>query len=259
MRRAAGLSVGALVALVLCGCAGTSPAPQAAGSSEPAASTPASTVNRVRVTNDGPAAVSDLELLFPVDAVAVGDVATGATSDYVEVPHGVYHYSAFAYTVDGKRVTQPVIDFVGESPMPLDDYTYLIHFDPKDSFPAELVTVLRTSPDPSATQEAWVRVRNEGPDDLAGCTLLFPDDQRIHLGTIPAGTTTQYAQLYGGVAGVLTGVEYQEDGTTVRQQAPPPGTSPPPTAGPPASGTLTFVLGYTQGAPDGQPGVVREA
>jgi hypothetical protein len=65
------------------------------------------------VVNDGTEELGDLHLLFPREQVAVGDVAAGAASDYVEVPEGVFNYSAFRFLRDGESVVQPVIDFVG--------------------------------------------------------------------------------------------------------------------------------------------------
>jgi hypothetical protein len=102
-------------------------------------------VSRIRVVNESAEDLQDLELLFPEEQVAVGDVAAGAASDYVDVPQGVYSYSAFRFVRGGESVVQPVIDFVGERPLPIDDYTYVLGVDPDRGDELELRTVLRSS------------------------------------------------------------------------------------------------------------------
>ena len=173
-------SAAALAVLALCSCAQAGVAPPV--------SEPSSSVSRIRVVNESTEELRDLDLLFPQEEVAVGDVAAGAASDYVEVPQGVYNYSAFRFLRDGESVVQPVIDFVGETALPIDDYTYLLGVDSDRGDQLELLTVFRSrpasagAPDPAAV---WVRVSNQGPDDLAGYTMVFPDQTdpfRLHSG-----------------------------------------------------------------------------
>lgn len=133
--RSARVRAATLAALLLCACAEPDVAPPAGE--------PSSSVSRVRVVNESAEDLRDLHLLFPVDDVAVGDVAAGAASDYVEVPHGVYHYSAFRLLSGGESVVQPVIDFVGETPLPIDDYTYVLGIDPGSQDLLEIRGVLR--------------------------------------------------------------------------------------------------------------------
>ena len=105
------------------------------------------------MVNDSSEGLLDLYLLFPEEEVAVGDVAAGATSGYVEVPHGVYGYSAFRFLRGGEPVVQPVIDFVGESPLPIDDYTYVLGVDPDEGDRLELLSVLRAAPGVTGTPD----------------------------------------------------------------------------------------------------------
>lgn len=121
-----------LAVLALCSCAEPSIAPLV--------SEPSSTTSRIRVVNDSTHHLRDLHLLFPQEEVAIGDVAPGAASDYVEVAGGVYSYSAFRFQRGGKSLVQPVIDFVGETPLPIDDYTYVLGVDTDDTL--ELIAVL---------------------------------------------------------------------------------------------------------------------
>ena len=133
--RAVRASAATLAVLLLCSCAQPGSAPPVSQSS--------SSVSRIRVVNDSAEAVRDLHLLFPEDEVAVGDVAAGSASGYVEVPHGVYNYSAFRFLRGGESVVQPVIDFVGETPLPIDDYTYVLGVDRDRGDLLEIHTVLR--------------------------------------------------------------------------------------------------------------------
>ena len=109
----------------------------------PAPTTPAATNSRLRIRNEGPAAAKALRVQFPKGTYAIGDVAPGATSDYVDVPEGVYGYGAYRLQVDGRDVSVPVIDFVGESPLAPGDYTYVVAVDPAAQLPVALVRVQR--------------------------------------------------------------------------------------------------------------------
>ena len=69
-------------------------------------------------------------VIFPNSVrVPFGDVAPGATTDYRDVPGGVYPYAAYRFTVDGVTLDQPVIDWVGEVPMTGVAFTYRIDVD----------------------------------------------------------------------------------------------------------------------------------
>ena len=78
----------------------------------------------LRVTNTGSVALVDLTVFSPGSEVNFGTINPGETTEYRVMPGGVYHYAAFEYTDTGERVSQPVIDFVGESPMRGSRFTY---------------------------------------------------------------------------------------------------------------------------------------
>ena len=85
---------------------------------------------RLRITNRGTVPLEDLVVLFPEERIEFGDVAPGATTEYVEVPEGVYGYAAYEYDLNGERVTQPVLDWMGEEPREGVDFTYVLEYDP---------------------------------------------------------------------------------------------------------------------------------
>lgn len=95
-----------------------------------ASPTPLSTSQTLRLINQSSYDLQNLEVIFPDERVAFGDVPAGSTSAYHEFPHGVYRYAAYGVEIDGKRYEQPVIDWVGESPMDGQSFTYVLDVDP---------------------------------------------------------------------------------------------------------------------------------
>jgi hypothetical protein len=81
----------------------------------------------LRVHNAGTEPLVALTVYSPGSEVDFGTISPGQTSGYRVMPGGVYSYSAFAFTHDGERVEQPVIDFVGESPMRGSRFTYTLN------------------------------------------------------------------------------------------------------------------------------------
>jgi hypothetical protein len=208
----------------------------------PPVSEPSSTVSRIRVVNDSPEELRDLRLVFPHEEVVIGDVAPGAASGYVDVAQGVYNYSAFRFQRGGESVVQPVIDFVGELPLPLDEYTYLLGVEPDRGEQLELLTVFRSRPvaGDSGRGAVWVRVSNQGPDDLGGYTMVFPD-QEIYFGSVPAGAISQYTRLYTTGPHQLVRVQYTADGKAVAEGEPADDVGPS-TGISEAKGTYTYVV-----------------
>jgi hypothetical protein len=105
--------------------------------------TTAAGVRRLRVRNSGPADALALRVQFPDATVDFGDVRAGATSDYRAVPGGVYGYAAYRVRLEGKAVDVPVIDWVGEKPLPDGSYTYVLAVDPRADLPVQLERVER--------------------------------------------------------------------------------------------------------------------
>lgn len=85
---------------------------------------------RLRLINDGTYLITDLKIVFPKDQLEFGDIKAGATTEYKDVPNGVYRYAAYKYRLNGKEITQPVIDWVGETPLEGISFTYAIVYAP---------------------------------------------------------------------------------------------------------------------------------
>ncbi len=87
-------------------------------------------VPRLRITNTGSVPIKNLVVLFPEESIEFGDLPAGTTTEYKDVPNGVFSYAAYQFEVDDEVITQPVIDWIGESPMKGTLFTYVIDFDP---------------------------------------------------------------------------------------------------------------------------------
>ena len=87
-------------------------------------------VPRLRITNNGSVPIKNLVVLFPEESIVFGDIPAGTTTEYKDVPNGVFSYAAYQFEVDGEVFTQPVMDWIGESPMSGTLFTYVIDFDP---------------------------------------------------------------------------------------------------------------------------------
>lgn len=101
--------------------------PQAAG--QPT-STPEPVRTMLRIKNVGDQPIKNLSVIFPEQTIAFGDVAAGETTEYLLAEKGVYNYGAYSYEVNGEVVTQPVIDWMGETPKIGGDFTYEIRYTP---------------------------------------------------------------------------------------------------------------------------------
>ena len=87
-------------------------------------------VQRLRIANQSNIALHDLIIIFPNQRIEFGDVPGGVTTAYQDVAGGVYRYAAYNVEVKGKKYEQPVIDWVGETPLQGDAFTYILEADP---------------------------------------------------------------------------------------------------------------------------------
>jgi len=116
-------AIGVVVLVALCGCDEAAlPTPSPSPSPSPASA-------NLRITNAGPNAVRGLTVLFPDSQTAFGDISVGATTSYRAVARGVFRYAAYRFEIDGEMVTQPVIDWVGETAMEGRAFTYTLDVD----------------------------------------------------------------------------------------------------------------------------------
>ncbi|HEY9087875.1 MAG TPA: hypothetical protein VIO36_06880 [Anaerolineaceae bacterium] len=118
-----------LLASFLAACQGSEPQSEPTQAVVPTAKPGEAGSTRLRITNAGSAPIKNLTVLFPEEEIFFGDIAAGATTEYLPVKNGVYGYAAYRYELDGEQVTQPVIDWVGEEGKQ-GSFTYTIDFDP---------------------------------------------------------------------------------------------------------------------------------
>ncbi len=88
--------------------------------------------------NSGSEDIKGLTVLFPgatADAEATreefGDVPAGQTTEYRNVHSRVCRYDAYEYTLDSRVVNQAVTNWVGESPLEGEKFTYQIELGSK--------------------------------------------------------------------------------------------------------------------------------
>lgn len=137
----------ALLSLGLAACAGAvaTPTPTPPPPVPPSPSFP---TQQLRLVNQSAYTLENLVVRFPESEVAFGDLAPGETSDYREVPLGVYRYAAYRVDVEGQHYEQPVIDWVGEVPLPGTAFTYLLDADPaKWTTAGQVIQLIRVTPD----------------------------------------------------------------------------------------------------------------
>ena len=133
--------------LVLSGCggspAGPPPPPITSPISPPPVNACAIPLQRLRIRNVGKKPIKDLTVLFPGVELKFGNVDVGQTTAFVPAC-AVYGYAAYRYAVAGHIETQPVIDWVGESPLIALGITYDIDFD--------------------ETRDPWMRIQQRSVD-----------------------------------------------------------------------------------------------
>jgi hypothetical protein len=87
-------------------------------------------VTSLRITNNGSVSIDNLVVIFPHDRIEFGDVPAGTTTEYKEASNGVFRYAAYQFELDGQTVTEPAIDWIGESPLSGLLFTYVIDYGP---------------------------------------------------------------------------------------------------------------------------------
>ena len=112
-------------------------------------------LQQLRITNSGDTDIVGLVVLFPgsspnaeASRVEFGNIPAGQTSEYQNVPSGVYRYAAYEYVLDGREEGQFVVDWVGETPMVGKKFTYQLELDIQKSIGNQinLVTVFVDEP-----------------------------------------------------------------------------------------------------------------
>jgi len=118
---------------ILTGC---SPAANQRATAQISQPTPTSLISstlspqKLRITNQSAYTIHDLFVRFPEEWVEFGDVLPGETTDYQVVSRGVYRYSGYKIELNGQEYQQVPYDFLGESPMNGNAFTYVLILDP---------------------------------------------------------------------------------------------------------------------------------
>ncbi len=89
-----------------------------------------SPLQKLRIINQSNIPLHNLVVVFPDERIEFGDVPGGATTEYRDVPQGVYRYAAYNVEVNGQTYEQPVVDWVGETPLQGENFTYTLDVDP---------------------------------------------------------------------------------------------------------------------------------
>ena len=106
-------------------------------------------IQRLRVTNQSEVPLHNLVVIFPGGRIDFGTVPPGTTTPYLDVPNGVYRYAAYEVELDRRRYMQPVVDWVGESPVPGEAFTYVLKADPSHwETEGSVIQLVEVSEDP---------------------------------------------------------------------------------------------------------------
>jgi len=144
-----------------------------------------SPMQKLRIINQSDIALHNMVVRFPDERIEFGDIPGGTTTDYRDVPQGVYRYAAYDVEVNGQSYQQPVVDWVGETPMPGENFTYIIEVDPArwqtEGQVIQLVQVSTDQPEEVALPvlNPTLRIGKGSPTSLA----VSPDGQWLAVST----------------------------------------------------------------------------
>jgi hypothetical protein len=85
---------------------------------------------KLRIVNQSAYTLHQLRVRFPDEAVDFGDVLPGVTTEYQVFSRGVYRYAGYEIELNGQNYDQVPYDFLGETPMNGNAFTYILVFDP---------------------------------------------------------------------------------------------------------------------------------
>lgn len=222
------------IGLLAVGCTGPTRMPTVSPATEqapkPVTETPNSAFHpqQLRVTNQSPIPLQNLVVIFPEERIEFGEVPADATTEYQEAMHGVYRYAAYEVELDGRKYTQPVIDWVGEVPMQGEAFTYILEADPSrwetNNQVIRLVEVIEgQSPIPTGAKEKEIPTQTAQLAERS-IRVLTPTPTEVALPTLrkvplqlPTGLTVEeyaledrpsfeplyFSPIQGSQAGVL--------------------------------------------------------
>lgn len=144
-----------------------------------------SPLQKLRIINQSNIALQSLVVVFPDERIEFGNIAGGTTTDYRYVPQGVYGYAAYSVEVNGQIYEQPVIDWVGETPLQGENFTYIIDVDPaRWQTEGQVIQLIKVSKDqlievPLPVIDPTLRIGKGSPTSLA----VSPDGQWMAVST----------------------------------------------------------------------------
>jgi hypothetical protein len=103
--------------------------------------------SRLRIVNIGLLPINNLIVVFPQNRIRFGDIPARTTTEYQNIPNGVFSYAAYEFEVDDKTISQPVSDWVGEHPMRGNSFTYTIEFDPNRANTGDIIRLVSVKKD----------------------------------------------------------------------------------------------------------------
>ena len=142
-------------------------------------------MQKLRIINQSNILLHNLVVVFPDERIEFGDVPGGTTTEYRDVPQGVYRYAAYYVEVNGQSYEQPVVDWVGETPMQGENFTYIIDVDPaRWQKEGQVIQLVKVSTDQSVEVSLPVlnptlRIGKGSPTSLA----VSPDGQWMAVST----------------------------------------------------------------------------
>lgn len=144
-----------------------------------------SPLQKLRIINQSNIPLHNLVVVFPDERIEFEDVPSGTTTEYRDVPKGVYPYAAYEVEVNGQKYEQPVVDWVGETPMQGENFTYIIDVDPaRWQTEGQVIKLVKVSTDQSVEVSLPVlnptlRIGKGSPTSLA----VSPDGQWMAVST----------------------------------------------------------------------------
>ncbi len=144
-----------------------------------------SPLQKLRIINQSNILLHNLVVRFPDERIEFGDVPGGTTTEYRDVPQGVYRYAAYDVEVNGLKYQQPVVDWVGEAPMQGENFTYILDVDPaRWQTEGQVIQLVKVSTDQSVdislpVLNPTLRIGKGSPTSLA----VSPDGQWMAVST----------------------------------------------------------------------------
>ena len=144
-----------------------------------------SPLQKLRIINQSNIQLQNLVVVFPDERIEFGDVPGVTSTNYRDVPQGVYRYAAYNFEVNGQKYAQPVVDWAGETPIQGENFTYIIDVDPSRwQTEGQVIQLVKVSIDqseevPLTVENPTLRIGKGSPTSLA----VSPDGEWMAIST----------------------------------------------------------------------------